>query len=251
MLCWLFCHGCVVQSLPTFLSAIEDFCRRHSLPVLPRGPGFKRALKGLRNIFEQVDIEAPAVGLTERNLLVLRECLDFSDLQEVRFWCQVLLGFQGLLRADEFLRLRAGDLRFMPWGIQVVIPFSKTNLTPTPVGLVTRGDLLCPVAAFATLFELMKGTEASTPLFPHSYSKFNSELQRRCKQAGLPAEGISTHSLRRGGCTALFYAGVPAEAIMAHGRWSSAAWRKYIDFDVRLQQLPTRLLLLHPCGYNL
>ena len=108
MMCWLFCYSCVVQSLPTFLSAIEDFCRRHSLPALPIGTGFKEALKGLRNIFEQVDIEAPAVGLTERNLLVLRERLDFSDRQEVRFWCQVLLGFQGLLRAMNSCALGRG-----------------------------------------------------------------------------------------------------------------------------------------------
>ena len=192
----------------------------------------------------QLDVVSPAVGLTVHDLLRLRAGLNFKKPADVR-WCQTLLGFQGLLRASEILRLLGKDFRFMSRGIQVVVPYSKTDITATPVGMVTRGDPLCPVAA-ATLFRLMGGVGPKTKLFEQSYNSFNSELKRRCGKAGINPLGISTHSLRRGGCTALFYAGVPVESIMAHGRWSSSAWRKYIDFNVRLQQLPTRMLLLSP-----
>ena len=246
MVCWLFCHGCVVQSLNGFLSGVENFCRSEGLPRLPRGIRFKQARTGIQNIFGQVDIQSPAVGLTTKDLLRLRTGINFRKLADVRFWCQTLLGFQGLLRASEVLRLRVEDFLFTPWGVQVVVPYSKTDLTPTPVGLVTRGDLLCPTAAFATLFRLLGKVGPKTKLFAQSYNEFNSELQLRCRRMGVIVFGVSTHSLRRGGCTALFFAGVPVESIMAHGRWTSSAWRKYIDFNVRLQQLPTRMLLLSP-----
>ena len=62
----------------------------------------------------------------------------------------------------------------------------------------------------------------------------------RCSDAGIAKQGISTHSLRRGGTTALALAGVPEAFIQAHGRWSSLEYRKYICYlDSALQRRPT------------
>ena len=113
------------------------------------------------------------------------------------------------------------------------------------IALVNRSDALCPVMALTRLLLTLGDYTADTPLFPNSYNQFNSELKRRCVIAGINKEGISTHSLRRGGATALFASGVPEAAIMAHGRWTSLAYRRYIDFDSQLQQLPTALLRQH------
>jgi integrase len=159
----------------------------------------------------------------------------------------VLLGFQGLLRASEFVagRLQLRHLRFKEWGLIVTVPFSKKNLQPVPVGIVARPDALCLVRAASYLFRGRGQAAANTAVYPRAYSTFNTGLQRRCRQAGIDKTGISSHSLRRGGTTALFQAGVRGESIMAHGRWSSSAYLDYIDFDKteELQQLPTSLLL--------
>ena len=100
MVCWLFCHGCVVQSLNGFLFGVESFCRSEGLPMLPEGMRFKQARTGIQNIFGQVDIPSPVVGLTVKDLLRLRAGIDFRKLADVRFWCQVLLGFQGFFAPD-------------------------------------------------------------------------------------------------------------------------------------------------------
>ena len=89
-----------------------------------------------------------------------------------------------------------------------------------PVTMVARGDWACPVAAFRLLRLLLDQQGARHP-FPLSYSAFNTNLQKRCRNAGISKEGVSTHSLRRGGTTQLALAGVPEAFIQAHGRWTS------------------------------
>ena len=53
----------------------------------------------------------------------------------------------------------------------------------------------------------------------------------------LPGEvaRLSAHSLRRGGATAAYEAGVPLEAIMRHGRWRSNAVLAYLRESVRVR----------------
>jgi integrase len=202
---------------------------------------------GLKNIFMQLDHLRPATPLTIKDLFTLVLSLDLTKKSDAEFWFATVLGFQGLLRASEFVagRLKRGHFRFRNWGILLTVPFSKKNLRPVQIGLVARNDALCPVRAAAHLFKNRGGVSAEAIIYPHCYSTFNNALQRRCQQAGITKTGISSHSLRRGGATALFRAGVRAESIMAHGRWSSDAYKAYIDFDSaeELQQLPTALLL--------
>jgi hypothetical protein len=70
-------------------------------------------------------------------------------------------------------------------------------------------------------------------------------LQMRCSDVGIAKQGISTHSLRRGGTTALALAGVPEASIQAHGRWSSLEYRStsVTWVDSALQRRPTAMLL--------
>jgi integrase len=154
----------------------------------------------------------------------------------------MLFSFFGLLRASEICAgaLRFQDIEYHSWGLRLIIPFSKTDLTPAAVAIVSRGDDLCPTAAFFNLLSLLP--PGATSVCQQAYSTYNSELQRRFRAAGVHKTGLSTHGLRRGGATAMFMAGVPEASIMAHGRWVSSAWRQYIDFGIVQQRLPTALL---------
>jgi len=40
---------------------------------------------------------------------------------------------------------------------------------------------------------------------------------------------FSLHSLRHGGATALAEVGLPPDSLKAHGRWSSKAYKKYVQ----------------------
>ena len=249
-LCLLFCHGCKVTGLDSWLSGIQRFALDNALPPLPRNAFFKRFRKSLNNIFGQVDVRAPAVPLTEAHLRRIYNALDKTSVVHMEFWVGCLLGFQALLRANEFCagRLRLEHLRVTPTGIHVSVPFSKRDLTPTALVLVRRRDALCPVAAIVGLLSLRGPVTASTALLNQTYNSFNSMLQRFCSQTGFTTPGVSSHSLRRGGATALFHAGVPPPLIMAHGRWKSMTWLDYMEFDFEHQHVPTSMLLARSHG---
>ena len=55
-----------------------------------------------------------------------------------------------------------------------------------------------------------------------------STLKRAAGELHFPESDYATHSLRIGGATALFGAGVPFEEVRRFGRWASDCWRRYV-----------------------
>jgi integrase len=140
-------------------------------------------------------------------------------------------------------RLCWGDISRQSWGLQLTVPFSKTCPQPTDIALFRRDDWFCPVWALNHLLSFgSRHLTATTPLYPKSYSAFNSEFKKRCRAAGI-AKDVTTHTIRRSGTTFLSDAGVPEMAIMAHGRWVSTEWRRYVEFGSVQQRIPTEALL--------
>ena len=242
-LSWLFCYNHSVHSLPSFFSAIEQHYRANSWDKLPRGQQFRQTARGLKNIFGLADVVSPAPALDLDDLRRLRASLDMANLRDLQFWCALSFGFFGLLRAGEFTgnSLCWKDLSFHPDGIYVTVPFSKTSLTPTPIFVARRFDDLCPVHAAGALSAYATPSSRFQPLYPYSYNAFNSEFKRRATAAGI-TKAVTSHSIRRGGATELFLAGVPEHLIMAHGRWVSMTWRQYIEFGASQQRIPTMML---------
>jgi hypothetical protein len=48
---------------------------------------------------------------------------------------------------------------------------------------------------------------------------------------GFEDEGVTSHSFRRGGATALFRSGASEYMVMQAGRWRSSCWKLYVDND--------------------
>jgi len=71
LLCWLFCQNCKHTGLDSWISAIADYHEKHNFPQLPRGKYYQRTKKSLANIFGQIDVRAPAVPISERQLLAI------------------------------------------------------------------------------------------------------------------------------------------------------------------------------------
>jgi hypothetical protein len=72
-------------------------------------------------------------------------------------------------------------------------------------------------------------------------------LKRHALGIGLDPHRVSGHSLRRGGTTAYFLAGVPETVIGLHGRWRSHAYRVYFA-DTTPQFLASSYLNSHTSG---
>lgn len=247
-LSWLYCHSHKVHTLDSWLSAVEELHRQHNWPKLPRGPSFARNKRSLVNIFGQVDFRLPAVPFTMCLLGKIRALLVLDTLAQAEFWTGLLLGFWFLLRASEFCAgaLKWKNVTFVKGGAQVVVAFSKTSTRPTLVTVAERADGLCPVAALRNLAHL-RGTsrKGNLPVVEMSYAEFNANIKKFVRAAsGGDSLGYSSHSLRRGGATLLAALGVPEYIIMEIGRWTSGAWRDYIDLSAEQQLLVTRLMRL-------
>ena len=243
-LCWLRAHSNSSKGLASWLSGVEHFLAANVLPRLPRGALYRNNIRTISAIYDPASTPSPAPAVAESVLVHVRQRLDLRLPQHAALWCACVFAFQGLLRVSEYAagRMLRRDLQIRSDRLVITVPFSKTTPTPQEVALVRRGDILCPVVAFRALSRFLPGGE-NTPLFTFSPDSFNANLARLVTSVGGPAH-VTSHSLRRGGCTALFVAGVPEFLIKMHGRWRSDKWKSYIDFDGLQQHVPTAALLL-------
>jgi integrase len=106
----LYCLECSANGLASWVSAVAAFHTSLGHGELPRHTLFHAVKAGLHNVYAQVDLRAPATALDMSDLDKLRKSMDFSRLVDVRFWCATILGFQGLFRASEILRVRWEDI---------------------------------------------------------------------------------------------------------------------------------------------
>jgi hypothetical protein len=243
-LCWLYCHSNKHTGLSSWISAIADYHKREGYQDLPRHQLYERNRRSLANIYGQIDVVAPAVPISERQLLTILLLLDPEDEEHAQFWLGCLLGYQALLRASEFCSgaLTWKGVQQISQGLQLTIPFSKTKRTPVAIAVAFRSGLICITRAIANRLRLSREIRESDPVVSLSYDKFNTMLKSFYEQAFGSRLGISSHSLRRGGTSAMVASGVREELIMKHGRWNSKAWRQYIDLTPAQQLAATQSL---------
>ena len=166
----------------------------------------------------------------------------------------LIFGFLGYMRLPNLAPQTAGEFdqsRHTSWndivllkeGIVVKIKWSKTlqsvkEATPVPLPALW-GSVVCPRSSWSEYVAALPEVPhaASTPLlFPTvaprrkiiTAPKFRAMFNRVVAAAGLCGEGLTPHSLRRGGATASFLSGVPVSHIKAHGTWRSSAIEGYL-----------------------
>lgn len=261
-----FCSQRSVNSLGNYVSALQWWHKSGGLGPLPRSSLYERVRTGLVNVYSQFDHVEPAFALSLPQIYSFLHRIKLSAFDDARNWCATLFGFFGLLRIGEYcstspsaIKLRFKHVVIEPSraGIRLTIPFSKTDNRPTTVFICRRPDALCPVAAMETyLSYLPKNRGAEEPFFVSSRESlasltpdaFCQWLKVQSIRIGLDAKKISGHSLRRGGTTALFIAGVSESVIAKHGRWKSICYRRYFDESLP-QFIATSTLLLHTSDY--
>lgn len=240
-----FCSRRSVKTLSSYLSALQYWHDSCSFGPLPKGILFRRTRKGLENVYSQFDHVRPAHAITLADIARILPLLDLRSFVDARNWCCLLFGFYGLLRVGEYTgtvskpaKLSVKHVVIDPTGIQLTIPWSKTDVTAATVRFCSRADILDPYAAarhYSSFFTSPR--RATDPFFaadrtgeaPLTAQSFATWLKFRCATIGLDHKKISGHSLRRGGCTALFMAGCSETVIAQHGRWRSDCYRRYFD----------------------
>lgn len=174
--------------------------------------------------------------------LMLAACAPSTDRMGARDRAIILIQFGSLLRRDEVAKLNIGDVELVPGkGLRVTIRKSKTD--QTGAGEVVRinanpaDPAFCAVRAFEQWMQHRRqasdGGAPDRALFcrtglRHAFSgegigdlAVRDVVKSAADKAGLDADAISGHTLRRSGITAAAEAGASLSEIMTQSRHKS------------------------------
>lgn len=175
-------------------------------------------IDALRAMVSACDLDTP-IGRRDRLLLVL--------------------GLALMGRRSELVALTRDDVREVPDGLEVTIRTSKTDKDSTGETIaIPRGThpLTDPVAAWRDWLTVLDQAGHTTGRLLRRINRHgtigpslgadavNTIVRDLAIRAGVPsADTITAHSLRAGGATVAYAAGVPVAVIAKHGRWAPAS----------------------------
>ena len=141
------------------------------------------------------------------------------DAGKIALGTLVAIGFHGLLRTGELLKLRFQDVEWNQECGVLTLHQSKTGLrTGTHEAVALRDPLVLQL--LDTLWSVQRPYPGAL-LWPYSGGFFRKEFQSLCDFFQVSSLRFKPYSLRRGGATMLLQYGVPLEAILVRGRWRS------------------------------
>lgn len=250
-LAWLADEGAAPSSVRRRASGI-GWAHERAGHERPTGhPGVRATLRGIRRTAATAG-HAPrkARALDTASVRALVE--DLSDgLAGVRDRAMILVGFALGLRASDVCWLNAADLTVAasrPDGLDVLVRHSKTDQDGVGTTLALAPGVregTCPVLAVQAwvteagltggpLFRSVgKGRTQHVGTGRMATSSIARILARAAHHAGLPANQLSPHSLRRGYATSAYANGVPEREIARTGRWRSVTVMRGYDDSSR------------------
>ena len=165
------------------------------------------------------------------DLAVLIACTIASRTGNSPLAISVLVAFDAYLRVGELTNLRKEDVtdskdpRLGPSASfkGMALRLAKTKTGPNQWCEI-RNPTVCTL-----LRDLVRNTLPGNLVFPFSSSTFRTHFKSACALRGLARDYVP-HSLRHGGATRDFLAGVPLEEVLRRGRWASTkSARHYIQ----------------------
>ncbi|XP_035854557.1 uncharacterized protein LOC118494467 [Sander lucioperca] len=162
----------------------------------------------------------------------------------------ILTAFFGFLRGGEISsrtcsfdpnhNLTISDVSINDHHFTLFLKHSKTdrNGEGVVVYISESNTVFCPLISMMTYLRCRPSAGLQEPLFvtqagkPMSRAWFASHLRLLCQFYGLPPDRCTAHSLRIGAATTAA-ASAPVLTLKAMGRWSSAAYERYLRPDVR------------------
>lgn len=202
----------------------------------------RKTLTGIQNIHGKPKHKAPALQIED--LIKMASFLKCRGrIIDIRNNALLQIGFFGAFRRSEITAIKYEDIVFLPQGIEIIIPRSKTDQSGDGQKCaIPYGDKnLCPVT---TLKEWCEQANIKSGYIFRSVSKSGTISQESIKASHLNiiikniakicnlknAEKYSSHSLRRGFATVASQQGASLGAIMRQGRWqNSNTALSYID----------------------
>lgn len=221
-------------------------------------PAIKAALRGLKR--RQGETQ-PKLPVTIEALRRIRGSLDMRNRDHVVKWAAIITAFLFMLRASEYLADDSGrfdaekgltwaDVEFRRQGKslapadrvepdEVVLHLRASKNDQFRAGasrnhLVNDHTEYCAVRALWTLWKGAGQVELNDPVFALPGGQVlrrgavSTILKVAAVEVGMPEARVSSHSLRHGGATAMYHAGMTEAEIKWLGRWLSNAWMLYV-----------------------
>lgn len=204
-----------------------------------------KLLEGCRRCRRSRDNRAPITKTALTNICSLLPQVCYDNYEVKLFHALFSLAYFGLFRVSELVVpskthihrvLMLSDLSISNNQYLIVkLHFFKTNQTGKQVTLkIPRDEIaICPVRALQEY--LMLRPQVQGALFIHrdgvpvTRVQFSAVLNKCVQCSSLSAKTLyKTHSFRIGRATDLAIQGLPSEAIMKMGRWSSTCYNLYI-----------------------
>jgi len=219
------------RTLKRRLVAIKHWHTCQEFPDPTTHPLVRKTLSGILHIHGKPPEKAPPFSV-EQLMLLTHHLKSRGELSDWRNNALLQVGFFGAFRRSELVAMRWEHVIFVPQGVEILIPRSKTdqegegNVCAIPYG----NSALCPVTALhhwheksgalssPVFCQILKGNKMTThAISSNSINKIIKTLAVTCQ---LPqAENYSGHSLRRGFATTASQKGASFSAIMRQGRW--------------------------------
>jgi integrase len=213
------------------IGAIRTMHRRSGFKGQPVAEDALDILRGYKRELAENGIgQKQAIPISPDVLRRMIGTLDLSTLSGQRDRLALVLGFLGMLRRSELVRLRVHDASVTEDGVSLLIRTSKTDKEsrgrrvpippqrdPDPVDL-TRRWLALVHDGF-----LMRRISRSDELLDEPWRPAGvCDVVKRCARVlELPnADRYTAHSLRAGGLTASLRAGKPLGVAARHGGWN-------------------------------
>ena len=191
--------------------------------------------------------------------------LDLTLKKDLSFWAALLVGFFGLLRkstlipkskvsGDTHALLRSDVINYEEDSFVLVVRYSKTIQFGQKVLQIPYWKcadfMLCPVSTLLLHLTSSK-LRPGSPLFDYiesgvvrswNHVTFVAKLRRCLLLCNIEPALYSGHSLRRGGCSACFLAGLSVQDIKQRGDWKSSCFEKYLHLPGERLFASARLL---------
>ena len=260
-----FAMGHTVNSVPPYLSALQNLFDSAGAGPLPRGPKFLLFLKGLQRLLGPSDevVRTRALGVVE--LLHILASLDRSVPEDACFGAQLVVAYFLCLRTEDHTdgRLKWGAIYPQADGsIEFLLVPGKSVRRYRRCAIDAKEGLLSATGWLASLAEHVPASArgAKAPVFvsfepsrdgvcrypPLTRSKFIARFKLAVQQVlGYSPALYAGYSLHRGGVTEMLSQGVPLPVVKRHVGWAptSDAPMFYYDHHGRIQmRLPTKAM---------
>lgn len=219
------------RTLTRRLTALKQWHVTHGYLDPTAYPLIRKTLTGITRVHGKAKQRAPA--LTKEQLIMMVTYLAEQNTQaSLRNSALLQIGFFGAFRVSELTQIQVEHLHFVPEGLEILIPHSKTDQDRKgQICAIPYGDaLLCPATIIKKWCDVARIESGfifcevdryqNIGRKPLNNKSVGTIIKKVATEAGLPeAMQLSTHSLRRGFATTASRKGASFVSIMRHGRW--------------------------------